>query len=588
MVPIPNMDSSFERIIGGKKRKRMNTEAPTFSFDINLVPYSEDVFAEYNWKDLVDKCQDRDETYLEINTPLKPKACKKLKLPSPKKKRRKKDEELEYDIHDPFIDDEEQTDEEIPDELMTAKGGFYINTGNLILIKKPIEENTEEMVENLESTDENDCTDTEPEGDAEGTSVDKVDQGEEDEVTLTQFPKKPKSPKTKVAVKKAFVKVKKVKKISSPTKVLKKVKKLKLEGSEKPKKKKLKLVDSSNKENIDQLQAEKLATPKKLDKKVLNSTPKKDILTPKKPTGTISPKKTPKKEPVATPHKEKTPQKDLSAIPKKEKTPKKGLVATPNKDKTSPKKKVKSEASLSSPKKKLKTTSLKKTLSKPSKTGKKIVKSVRKKILPSQLPDMTEYDQKIMAIVSKNESTWKCLKCPYEHELKANVLIHAEQHLTDIVLQCVLCDRTFNSKRLLKQHVLKTHAEPTSTKVKKKTKVDGKITTKKVGKDGKTKKKLTKGVAKKVISPIQLCDTQEFDAKVAELVEKCEDKWKCKECDYSSETKALVLKHAEQHVEGFILPCLQCDKTFTMKRVLKQHIYTKHKDSIKPKRKRKL
>merc|ERR1712134_87691 len=109
MVPIPNMDSSFERIIGGKKRKRMNTEAPTFSFDINLVPYSEDVFAEYNWKDLVDKCQDRDETYLEINTPLKRTACKKLKLPSPKKKRRKKDEELEYDIHDPFIDDEEQT-----------------------------------------------------------------------------------------------------------------------------------------------------------------------------------------------------------------------------------------------------------------------------------------------------------------------------------------------------------------------------------------------------------------------------------------------------------------------------------------------
>jgi len=285
MVPIPNMDSSFERIIGGKKRKRVNTEALTFSFDINLVPYSEDVYTEYNWKDLVKKCQDRDETHLEINTPLKPKACKKLKLPSPKKKRRKTDEELEYDIHDPFIDDEEQTDEEIPDELMTAKGGFYINTGNLILIKKPInifEENTEEMMDKLDNMDENDYSDTEPEGDAEGISVDNVDQRGDDEVTLTQFPTKPEYPKTQVAVKKAIVKKKKVKKLSSPTKVPKKVKKLKLEGSEKHKKKKLKLVDSSNKENIDQLQTAKLATPKKVDKKVINSTPKKSILTPKK------------------------------------------------------------------------------------------------------------------------------------------------------------------------------------------------------------------------------------------------------------------------------------------------------------------
>ena len=556
MVPIPNMDSSFERILGGKKRKRQDAEAPTFSFDINLVPYSENVFAEYSWKDLVEKCHDRDETHLEINTPLKPKASKKQKSPTPKKKkRRKKDAELEYDVDDPFIDDEEQTDEEIPEELMTARGGFYINTGNLILIKKPInifDEDTEEMMDKLDDMDGNGGTDTEPEGEETNVVDNFVVEGGEDEVTITQFPSKPKSPKAKVALKKAFVKVKKVKSLSSPTKV-KKVKKVKLEGdTEKPKKKKIKSVDSSNKENID---ATKVSTPKKVDdKKVLNSTPKKEILTPKKQTGTTTPKKV--------------------------KTPKKEQTATPNKEKTSPKKKVKSESS--SPKKKVKATS-----------PKKVVKPVRKKILPSQLPDMTDYDQKIMAIVSKTESTWKCLQCPHEHELKANVLVHAEQHLTDIVLQCVLCEKTFNMKRPLKQHVLKNHLEVTSTKVKKKTKKEGAVsktatkkavkTTKKVGKDGKTIKKLSKGVAKKVVCPIQLCDTKEFDAKVAELVEKSEDKWKCKACDNSNETKALVLKHAEQHVEGFTLPCLQCDKTFTMKRVLKQHIYTKHKESIKPK-----
>ena len=559
MVPIPNMDSSFERILGGQKRKRQEVEAPTFSFDINLVPYSENVFAEYSWKDLVEKCQDRDEKHLEINTPLKPKASKKHKSPTPKKKkRRKKDAELEYDVDDPFIDDEEQTDEEIPEELMTARGGFYINTGNLILIKKPInifDEDTEEMMDKLDDMDNNagdTDADTEPEG--EGSNGDNVDEGGEDEVTLTQVPAKPKSQKVKVAVKKAFVKVKKVKTLPSPTKV-KKVKKVKLEGAKPKKIKAKKLVDSSNKENIDQQHAIKLSTPKKVEeKKVLNSTPnKKEILTPKKQIGTSTPKKV--------------------------KTPKKELVATPSKEKSSPKKKVKSDSSSTSPKKKVKT------------TAKKLVKAVRKKILPSQLPDMTDYDQKIMAIVSKTENSWKCLQCPYEHELKANVLVHAEQHLTDIVLQCVLCEKTFNMKRLLKQHVLKNHLQLTSSaKAKKKTKIEGGTatkktvkTTKKVGKDGKTVKKISKGVAKKVVGPIQLCDTQEFDAKVAELVEKSEDKWKCKACDNRSETKALVLKHAEQHVEGFTLPCLQCDKTFTMKRVLKQHIYTKHKDLVKPK-----
>ena len=60
--------------------------------------------------------------------------------------------------------------------------------------------------------DENDYSDTEPEGDAEGISVDNVDQGGDDEVTLTQFPTKPEYPNTQVAVKKAFVKIKKVKK----------------------------------------------------------------------------------------------------------------------------------------------------------------------------------------------------------------------------------------------------------------------------------------------------------------------------------------------------------------------------------------
>ena len=53
MVPSQSMDSSFERILGGKKRKKKE-EKETFTFDINLVAYTEEVPAEYNWKLMVD------------------------------------------------------------------------------------------------------------------------------------------------------------------------------------------------------------------------------------------------------------------------------------------------------------------------------------------------------------------------------------------------------------------------------------------------------------------------------------------------------------------------------------------------------
>merc|ERR1712240_578599 len=51
----------------------------------------------------------------------------------PKQKRSSKpvDPEDEYDLDDDFIDDTELNDEEVPDEVSTACGGFYINTGSL-------------------------------------------------------------------------------------------------------------------------------------------------------------------------------------------------------------------------------------------------------------------------------------------------------------------------------------------------------------------------------------------------------------------------------------------------------------------------
>ena len=271
MVPL-SMDSSFERLIGGKKRKRKDEEQPTFSFDINLVPYSEDVSAEYSWKQLVERCQRQNDTHLEVNTPLKPKVIIKSQLtptPKKKKKRRKLDAELEYDIDDPFIDDGELTDEEIPDEMQTAKGGFYINTGNLMLIKRPIkifDEDTEEMMDKLDKMDEN-GSETEPK---ENYQKDIGTIEKEDEVTMSSIPeKKPAPSPTKVSVKKVYVKVKKVKSLEKKMK-----KKDGLLVSSTPVVKKKKKTEAKKEVTVSVSPVKKVTTPKKA------STPQK-VKTPK-------------------------------------------------------------------------------------------------------------------------------------------------------------------------------------------------------------------------------------------------------------------------------------------------------------------
>ena len=55
------------------------------------------------------------------------------------------DPEDEYDLEDDFIDDTEVNDEEVPAEVSTAHGGFYINTGSLKFKVKSAQNNQEEV-----------------------------------------------------------------------------------------------------------------------------------------------------------------------------------------------------------------------------------------------------------------------------------------------------------------------------------------------------------------------------------------------------------------------------------------------------------
>jgi len=112
-----------------KRKANKGKEKKTYVFEIELTEYTNDSYAEYNWKDLVqkDKDKDRDSDIEIIEIDINDSQSK------PRQKRSSKpvDPEDEYDLDDDFIDDTEVNDEEVPDEVSTACGGFYINTGSL-------------------------------------------------------------------------------------------------------------------------------------------------------------------------------------------------------------------------------------------------------------------------------------------------------------------------------------------------------------------------------------------------------------------------------------------------------------------------
>ena len=65
----------------------------------------------------------------------------------------------------------------------------------------------------------------------------------------------------------------------------------------------------------------------------------------------------------------------------------------------------------------------------------------------------------------------------------------------------------------------------------------------------------------------------EIFAKVsALLVTTPEGFWVCNECRYGSKSKANVMEHAETHIEGIVHKCKFCNRVFTKKTSLKNHL----------------
>jgi len=65
----------------------------------------------------------------------------------------------------------------------------------------------------------------------------------------------------------------------------------------------------------------------------------------------------------------------------------------------------------------------------------------------------------------------------------------------------------------------------------------------------------------------------EYDERISELITKTENMWGCSQCSYTSKSKGHIKEHVEKHIEGYSHDCNLCDKTFRMRRSLRQHVY---------------
>ena len=82
------------------------------------------------------------------------------------------------------------------------------------------------------------------------------------------------------------------------------------------------------------------------------------------------------------------------------------------------------------------------------------------------------------------------------------------------------------------------------------------------------------GNIEKVVS---VTDMAEVDEKTEQLMEKIDGIFHCKACDYSSRNSIHMKEHVERHIDGLSYSCQICDKKFSSRNSLREHLYSFHK-----------
>merc|ERR1719300_1455785 len=64
---------------------------------------------------------------------------------------------------------------------------------------------------------------------------------------------------------------------------------------------------------------------------------------------------------------------------------------------------------------------------------------------------------------------------------------------------------------------------------------------------------------------------------VNDLIMKCIEGWKCKECGKTCSTRSQIGLHVEIHVQGLSFPCIFCSESFVSRNSLARHKFINHK-----------
>jgi len=71
---------------------------------------------------------------------------------------------------------------------------------------------------------------------------------------------------------------------------------------------------------------------------------------------------------------------------------------------------------------------------------------------------MTEYDEKLSELMLKTENSWGCRECSYSSGNKGHLREHVETHIEGFSHDCKSCDKTFKTRKGLRNHVYSRHS----------------------------------------------------------------------------------------------------------------------------------
>ena len=86
------------------------------------------------------------------------------------------------------------------------------------------------------------------------------------------------------------------------------------------------------------------------------------------------------------------------------------------------------------------------------------VKTTKEKIISVQsvnYQDIEELDETIEEMMEKVDGTWKCTRCGKMCKRKGTIREHIETHIDGLNFPCQFCDKTFRSRHVLRDHIVK-------------------------------------------------------------------------------------------------------------------------------------